>query len=651
MPSSTASSLHLPSPGLTIHLPTFYTHDTHDGRPKAAKNAGGVVGSLIATSRNLTGAAAPVPSTIAPNVKRKGFRLSRYEIAPETAQIELHEIGHRRARSAPTTPQLPLNTDLGVGDSTPASGTPGTRTPESTSDTATSLTNGRRKHVRHSLATLTEWMPPSLHSRFGSRASAAADDDASDPFDANKEHGKAYRRSRKKRRRKAEIFITKHVAEIMQRQEFLLKLARALMMFAAPTHRLQAQMQATARVLDLDISTLYLPNVMLISFDDAGTSTSNLKFIQQGSSLDLGKLLDAHRLYWKVIHDKISVSSASASLEFLMRKPPLYHGWQVVLLGGLCSSAICPLAFSGSFIDSLVVLPLGSLLVLVQNFSAKNELYSNVFEITIATLLSFISAALASTSRFCYAAVASSSVVLILPGFIVLSGSLELASRQIISGAVRTCFAVIYSLFLGFGLAMGADVYSRMTGLSVVGPDDFTCGSSHKSDGPWWQRTVSIWWAFLCVPLYSLFLSLRNQAPLWRKELAVTIFISCGGWAANHFAGLAFVGRPDIQSALGAFAVGIVANTYARFFSGNAYVVMITGILFQLPSGLANGGLLTFAANDNKGQQFQSYQAGFQVALQLVAVAIGLTVGLFTSVVIVHPLGGSRRRAAGLFSL
>lgn len=77
----------------------------------------------------------------------------------------------------------------------------------------------------------------------------------------------------------------------------------------------------------------------------------------------------------------------------------------------------------------------------------------------------------------------------------------------------------------------------------------------------------------------------------------------------------------------------------------------ITGILFQLPSGLANGGLLTFAANDNKGQQFQSYQAGFQVVLQLVAVGIGLTVGLFTSVVIVHPLGGSRGRAAGIFSL
>jgi hypothetical protein len=58
--------------------------------------------------------------------------------------------------------------------------------------------------------------------------------------------------------------------------------------------------------------------------------------------------------------------------------------------------------------------------------------------------------------------------------------------------------------------------------------------------------------------------------------------------------------------------VGFVANVYGRFFSGNAFVIMvrlppslfpphlqatkllrvqITGILFQVPSGLGKGGL------------------------------------------------------------
>lgn len=44
------------------------------------------------------------------------------------------------------------------------------------------------------------------------------------------------------------------------------------------------------------------------------------------------------------------------------------------------------------------------------------------------------------------------------------------------------------------------------------------------------------------------------------------------------------------------------------------------------------------------------YLSGFQTALQLVSVAIGLTVGLGISLVLVFPIQ-SRRRAGGIFSL
>lgn len=59
---------------------------------------------------------------------------------------------------------------------------------------------------------------------------------------------------------------------------------------------------------------------------------------------------------------------------------------------------------------------------------------SRAHRIVIACIISFIAAALASTHQFCFSAVVSGSVVLILPGYIVLCGSLELANRSIISG-------------------------------------------------------------------------------------------------------------------------------------------------------------------------------------------------------------------------
>lgn len=179
-------------------------------------------------------------------------------------------------------------------------------------------------------------------------------------------------------------------------------------------------------------------------------------------------------------------------------------------------------------------------------------------------------------------------MVLILPGFIVLNGSLELSSRNITSGAVRLCYAIMYALFLGFGLSIGGSVYEKVFGREILGPEDYSCATSHNADGPWYQRTPSEFWgthssnnlhchetyycvpAFLTVPMYSLFLSLRNHFPYKRKELVrsyahlhihfvslirhaqlVNVLIACMGWTCNHFSSLKFPERKDVSSAIG----------------------------------------------------------------------------------------------------
>lgn len=71
---------------------------------------------------------------------------------------------------------------------------------------------------------------------------------------------------------------------------------------------------------------------------------------------------------------------ASGKLDELMKSPPLYNWWQNVLIGGMCSSAICTVAFTGSFIDALLAFPLGALLVAIQILSSRNQLYLHVFE-------------------------------------------------------------------------------------------------------------------------------------------------------------------------------------------------------------------------------------------------------------------------------
>ncbi len=76
--------------------------------------------------------------------------------------------------------------------------------------------------------------------------------------------------------------ITVHIAEIISRHQYLVKLCRALMLYGAPTHRLEAYMSMSARVLGIEGQFMYLPGTMIISFDDSNTHTTEVKIVRTG---------------------------------------------------------------------------------------------------------------------------------------------------------------------------------------------------------------------------------------------------------------------------------------------------------------------------------------------------------------------------------
>ncbi|KAA1139249.1 hypothetical protein PGTUg99_037545 [Puccinia graminis f. sp. tritici] len=137
---------------------------------------------------------------------------------------------------------------------------------------------------------------------------------------------------------------------------------------------------------------------------------------------------------------------------------------------------------------------------------------------------------------------------------------------------------------------------------------------------------------------------MRQHSRLNSKEIWVMVILASGGFTANHFASLAFPNRSDISSALGSFVVGFLANIYGRLFQGTSFIVALVPILFQLPSGLGNGGLLYFA---NTLDSSHSFTSGFQVGQQLLEVSLGLVIGLFVATVLVYPFGNRR---GGVFS-
>ncbi|GAA5895679.1 uncharacterized protein JCM6883_001586 [Sporobolomyces salmoneus] len=616
-------------------------------RPDAAKSNAGVFGGLMLGANNIAGIATPSATTIAPETDRPGYHLSRYT-SPQVGTTS--SIGG----DSPETDRTAYSANHHSEPPTPPGGERPKLHPQGSHKNVFSLSLGNLKDLPTPLTKFSSHGRPSSHE--GSPRKEIADyffQTKESEADADRrawEKEKRRRRKAKEKKKAQEIFITQHVAAILERQQYIMKQARAFMMFGAPSHRLEAQMQATARVLEINCQVIYIPGVMLMSFGDAATHTSDIKFLKQANGLDLGKLLTAYAIYYNVVHDRLSVTDASSQLDELMVAPPKYNLWQSLIIGALASAFIQPSAFYGSFIDCLMSMPLGALLVLVQVIVSRNDLYASLFEIVIACIISFLSAAIASSQKFCFAAVVSGSVVLILPGYIVLCGSLELANRSIISGSVRLVYSILYSLFLGFGLSIGSEIYARITTIDTIpGYNDYQCLSIRNSNPPWYMATIPAWWYFLTIPMFLLMLALRNGQPLFRKETILMVIIGSGGFAANYFSGqYAFSGRSDISSAIGSFAVGFLGNMYGRVTKESPFVVMVPGILVQLPSGLSNGGLLAFTdTSDNSS----AYASGFQTAESLVQVAIGLTVGLFVSAALVNLVfGGGRRRGSNLSS-
>lgn len=73
-----------------------------------------------------------------------------------------------------------------------------------------------------------------------------------------------------------DVRIKIHVANILKRQQYIIRMCRALMLFGAPTHRLEEYLATTAKVLEINSQFLYIPGCMLISFDDPLTHTVSL---------------------------------------------------------------------------------------------------------------------------------------------------------------------------------------------------------------------------------------------------------------------------------------------------------------------------------------------------------------------------------------
>lgn len=119
----------------------------------------------------------------------------------------------------------------------------------------------------------------------------------------------------------------------------------------------------------------------------------------------------------------IGVEEASVRLDEIFKRKEKFHSICQIFAHGLASATVGPFAFDARYIDIGPAFALGCLVGFFRvTLASWSDIHSAVAEIIAVVVTSFLSRVLGSIrggSLFCFAALAQSSIVLILPGYIV----------------------------------------------------------------------------------------------------------------------------------------------------------------------------------------------------------------------------------------
>ncbi|KAG0183436.1 hypothetical protein DFQ29_004380 [Apophysomyces sp. BC1021] len=381
----------------------------------------------------------------------------------------------------------------------------------------------------------------------------------------------------------------------------------------------------------------YFPGFLIVSFGDPESLVAHVQLIKVDSSLDLHQLTRIYEVFESVLCDEITVQDASEALNPILQAEPVYPLWMILAAHAVASSSSMPLFFSGTALDMLIGLALGLILAIgTTHVSRRVTRFSSIFDVLLSAVIGFLSATAStrlSPSATCFYALSVGGVVSLLPGYATLISLLEIAAGAVAAGTLRLTTTLVYSLLIGFGLAIGASVHELLFPSLALVASSAAC-----------ENTLPMSFHILLVPMFAVAnaIILKEHPSKYPIMLALAIL----SHTVHHVSLQNFVAYPHIATVLAAFAVAIASNIYARLKATIGFVDMITGLLFLVPGsvGVASS-LNTFgqALSSSSPMTEMSVilnagQQGIVFAAHMMVITVSVSVGLVLAAVVIYPL-------------
>jgi uncharacterized membrane protein YjjP (DUF1212 family) len=424
---------------------------------------------------------------------------------------------------------------------------------------------------------------------------------------------------------------------------FVLAVARALHRYGTPAHRLEEAVEIVGARLGLVCEVFSTPTAIIMSFGEPAELRTRM-MRADSAELNMAKLEAVDEVAERVADRALSPAEGLAELARVTGEPPRFSARTVTLAQGLASGSMA-VFFGGGLADVAAAGTIGLGLGLLGRWAQRrrpipppappvspggrrvrrsrrmpvmSELppaadepsgLSRVFELVAAMAASLAAALLAvQWPAISASLVTVASLIVLLPGLALTVAMTELATGNLISGTARLMAAVIVLLELVVGVAIGERLASRFVEIPRSIPTPL----------PEWAIWLSLVAAVLGV---AVLLQSRWRSMGW-------ILLACLAGTFGSRLGAGWLGK-DMGVMVGAFALGVSANIYARVLDRPSQAVLVPAALLLVPGSIGFRGMISLLDRDTL--------SGVDAMFAMFVVATAIVAGLLLASSVVSP--------------
>ncbi len=392
---------------------------------------------------------------------------------------------------------------------------------------------------------------------------------------------------------------------IKEAYRFIIKLGLAAHNYGSTSAGLETYLTRLTSTLGYHGTFTSTPNEVIFAFQEKEDQWQKLHLVTKpGTGSDLDKLARVGDIVASVEAEEISISDASVRLDEIAKTAPPWGKIANLLSYAFCGWGLAIL-FGGGWIDALVATFLSVLVYGMVLFAQRQDarmadwlpLYS---AFVVAVLAAMMKIGIPELNIF---TVILSSIAVLLPGYTVTLGVIELVSQDVVSGTTNLMNGLVYLVKQILGSWLGVGLVSALLTIPI--------GAA--------GTPVNSAWLWLFMPLVIAALGFIFQTNprdfLW-------VCVGCAVAYGGIVLGSAVV-SDNLGTLMGTIFTVIFANLWARSTNRPVTIVLLPAIVLLVSGSIGFRGLAAIV----EGQTFTGLQEFFQMFVVALLIVGGLLVG------------------------